>query len=151
MCALAGGLYWLAPATSVGRRTAVRHNAVRHTAAGRSTAGFHTPSAPPAATPPPPAAPAPAPAPTQLPLAPYPSPARLRAAKRFLAARAGRKAFAVIDDEGRLEGYHVHSRFHSASVVKSMLLVAYLRWLARAHRGLDERQPWTAVSDDPLL
>jgi hypothetical protein len=69
---------------------------------------------------------------------PYPSPARLRAAKRFLSARSGRKAFAVIDDEGRLEGYHVHSRFHSASVVKSMLLVAYLRRLARGHRGLDD-------------
>ncbi len=31
----------------------------------------------------------------------------------------------------------MHSRFHSASVVKSMLLVAYLRRLAAEHRGLD--------------
>ena len=31
----------------------------------------------------------------------------------------------------------MHSRFHSASVVKSMLLVAYLRKLAAEHRGLD--------------
>jgi hypothetical protein len=61
----------------------------------------------------------------------YPSPARLRAATRFLQRRAGRKSFAVIDDAGRLHGYRVHSRFHSASVVKSML-VAYLRKLARA-------------------
>jgi hypothetical protein len=40
----------------------------------------------------------------------YPSPARLRAATRFLQRRAGRKPFAVIDDAGRLHGYRVHSR-----------------------------------------
>lgn len=67
----------------------------------------------------------------------YPSPTRLRAAKRFLARRAGRKSFAVIDDRGHLRGYHVHSRFHSASVVKSMLLVAYLRKLGHEHGRLD--------------
>jgi hypothetical protein len=67
----------------------------------------------------------------------YPPPARERAATRFLRARAGRKAYAVIDDRGRLHGYAVHSRFHSASTVKSMLLVAYLRKLAAEHAGLD--------------
>jgi hypothetical protein len=67
----------------------------------------------------------------------YPSRPRVRAATRFLSRRAGRKAFAVVDDRGRLAGYHVHNRFHSASVVKSMLLVAYLRHLAAEHRGLD--------------
>jgi hypothetical protein len=35
----------------------------------------------------------------------------------------------VIDDEGRLSGVNVHSTFVSASVVKAMLLVAYLRRL----------------------
>lgn len=65
------------------------------------------------------------------------APARLRATTRFLQRRAGRKSFAVIDDAGRLHGYRVHSRFHSASVVKSMLLVAYLRTLAREHGRLD--------------
>ncbi len=68
----------------------------------------------------------------------YPSPARVRAARQYLIARAGRKAFAVIGNRGRLAGFDVHSRFHSASVVKSMLLVAYLRRLARERRGLDE-------------
>jgi hypothetical protein len=66
----------------------------------------------------------------------YPSARRLTAAKRFLATRAGTKAFAVIDSRGRLLGVHIHRRFHSASVVKSMLLVAYLRMLARRHLGL---------------
>jgi hypothetical protein len=67
----------------------------------------------------------------------YPSPARVSAARRFLRGRAGRKAFAVIDDRGRLHGYAVHSRFHSASTVKSMLLVAYLRKLGAEHSRLD--------------
>ncbi|HTZ87425.1 MAG TPA: hypothetical protein VMB05_12230, partial [Solirubrobacteraceae bacterium] len=67
----------------------------------------------------------------------YPSVKRVRTAQRWIAGRSGRKAFAVIDDEGRLHGFEIHSRFHSASVVKSMLLVAYLRKLAREHHGLD--------------
>jgi hypothetical protein len=67
----------------------------------------------------------------------YPSSRRVRAARSFLRARAGRKAFAVVDDRGRLRGYRVHSRFHSASTVKSMLLVAYLRKLGAEHRALD--------------
>jgi hypothetical protein len=67
----------------------------------------------------------------------YPSPSRISAARRFLHRRAGRKAFAVIDDRGRLHGYAAHSRFHSASTVKSMLLVAYLRKLGAEHRALD--------------
>ena len=68
----------------------------------------------------------------------YPSATRVRHAQRYIARRAGRKAFAVVDDDGRLKGFELHSRFHSASVVKSMLLVAYLRKLAREHRSLDE-------------
>jgi hypothetical protein len=67
----------------------------------------------------------------------YPSAMRVIAAKRFLAARAGTKAFAVMDNHGKLAGVHIHRRFHSASVVKSMLLVAYLRMLAHRHVGLD--------------
>jgi hypothetical protein len=62
---------------------------------------------------------------------------RVRNAQRYIARRAGRQAFAVIDDHDHLKGFEIHSRFHSASVVKSMLLVAYLRMLGRAHRPLD--------------
>ncbi len=67
----------------------------------------------------------------------YPSSKRLAAAVRYLAARAGTKAFAVVNDDGRLSGVHLHRRFHSASVVKSLLLVAYLQMLARKHRSLN--------------
>jgi hypothetical protein len=71
----------------------------------------------------------------------YPSATRVDAAERYIARRAGRKAFAVDDgdkDGDDVKGYAIHSRFHSASVVKSMLLVAYLRMVAREHRPLDE-------------
>ena len=67
----------------------------------------------------------------------YPVSARVVAAAHYLASRAGVTAFAVVDDEGKLAGLDMHRRFHSASVVKSMLLVAYLRMLAAAGRPLD--------------
>ncbi len=67
----------------------------------------------------------------------YPSSRGVSAATRYLAGRAGTKAFAVIDSDGKLVGVEVHRRFHSASVVKSMLLVAYLQMLADRHRSLD--------------
>jgi hypothetical protein len=67
----------------------------------------------------------------------YPSPGAVTAAGRFLAGRAGQTAFAVVDDRGGLSGVRVHARFDSASVVKAMLLVAYLDRLAAAHRPLD--------------
>jgi hypothetical protein len=60
----------------------------------------------------------------------YPGPAAIARAARYLRGRIGRTAFAVIDSEGRLSGVHLHWRFVSASVVKAMLLVAYLRMLA---------------------
>jgi hypothetical protein len=67
----------------------------------------------------------------------YPSAGRVLAAERYLAGRAGATAFAVVDDHGRLAGRDVNRRFSSASVVKSMMLVAYLQMLARRHRPLD--------------
>ncbi len=66
-----------------------------------------------------------------------PSSRRVIAAAHYLAGRSGTNAFAVFDDHGRLAGLGVHVRFHSASVVKSMLLVAYLQMLAHQHRSLE--------------
>jgi hypothetical protein len=43
---------------------------------------------------------------------------------------------AVVNDEGSLAGVHLHLRFHSASTVKSMLLVAYLQMLNAEGRAL---------------
>jgi hypothetical protein len=58
---------------------------------------------------------------------PVPTSGARRAAFAWAARRAGRVAVAVVDSLGRLYGYHEHDRFTSASVVKAMLLVAYLR------------------------
>jgi hypothetical protein len=68
----------------------------------------------------------------------FPAPAAVAGAARYMLGRAGRKAFAVIDSEGRLSGVNVHWTFPTASVVKAMLLVAYLRRLdARGQHRVD--------------
>src|SRR5207244_4546311 len=66
----------------------------------------------------------------------YPATASIHGARSFLSRRAGFLSFAVIDSRGRLRGAHVHRRFVTASVVKAMLLVSYLRRLDNQHRGL---------------
>jgi hypothetical protein len=67
----------------------------------------------------------------------YPSAARVLAAERYLTLRAGIAAFALVDSHGRLAGADIRRRFHSASIVKAMMLVAYLRMLAARHRSLE--------------
>jgi hypothetical protein len=83
----------------------------------------------------------------------YPSAARVRAAARYQGNRSGRTAFAVIDSQGRLSGRHIHRTFVTASVIKAMLLVAYLRKLDAQHRPLDSSSrarlhPMIHVSDN---
>jgi hypothetical protein len=58
----------------------------------------------------------------------FPSTRRVRAARRFVRARA-MSAFALIDTHGRLRGLAPHRRYVTASVVKAMLLVGRLRQL----------------------
>jgi hypothetical protein len=83
-------------------------------------------------------APGPAAAHRHRPALRYPSSRRVIAAARYLEGRAGEDAFAVIDNRGKLAGRDVRERFHSASVVKAMLLVAYLQTLAYERRGLED-------------
>lgn len=83
----------------------------------------------------------------------FPTAQGIAAAGRFLDGRAGDTAFAVVDDKGVVHGLRIHERFNSASVVKAMLLVAYLQGLAAAHRGLDPTSrsilyPMIHVSDN---
>ncbi|MEA2315133.1 MAG: hypothetical protein QOI03_1825 [Solirubrobacteraceae bacterium] len=70
------------------------------------------------------------------PLTAYPSAAAIAQAGRFLDARAGSTAFAVMDSAGKLHGEREHEHFRSASVVKVMMLTAYLQMLAAQHRAL---------------
>jgi hypothetical protein len=71
-----------------------------------------------------------------VPVAAYPSAAAITAATRFLDAREGRTSFAVVDSTGRSYGVRLHEHFQTASVVKVMMLVAYLQMLNSQHRGL---------------
>jgi hypothetical protein len=67
----------------------------------------------------------------------FPRAGAVAAASRYLDRRDGYTAFATVDSEGRISGRRLHRTFASASVVKAMLLVAYLRTLAAERRGLD--------------
>jgi hypothetical protein len=57
----------------------------------------------------------------------YPWQRRMKSAVQFARRRAGSVSFAVVDERGRIHGFHRGRRYSSASVVKAMLLVAYLR------------------------
>ena len=59
----------------------------------------------------------------------FPGPAAIARAERYLRTRTGRTALAVVDSEGRVSGVNVNEQFITGSVVKAMLLVAYLRRL----------------------
>ncbi len=59
----------------------------------------------------------------------FPSPAAIARAEAYLAGRGGHTALAVVNTDGQLSGVHVNEQFITGSVVKAMLLVAYLRHL----------------------
>jgi hypothetical protein len=57
---------------------------------------------------------------------PFPWQQRVLDATRFLSTRTGAASFAVVDERGRIHGHRRGVRYSSASLVKAMLLVAYL-------------------------
>ncbi len=63
---------------------------------------------------------------------------RTTAAVRFVQSRAGVESFALVDDRGRLHGYRVRMRAPSASLLKAVLLVAYLNRASVRGRALTD-------------
>ena len=74
-------------------------------------------------------------------------------ASRFLAGRAGSGSFAAVDEHGRVHGHRRGVQYSSASLVKAMLLVAYLDRKDVRHRALRPSErgllgPMIRVSDN---
>jgi hypothetical protein len=65
-----------------------------------------------------------------------PAPQQVLKARDFAARRRGLVSFAVVDTTGAVGCYRCRAPYHSASVVKAMLLVAYLNRLAGEHKEL---------------
>ena len=69
----------------------------------------------------------------------FPPRARIRAVQRFLGHRGGINSWALVDSWGRLHGFAPHRVYVSASLVKAMLLVAYLREIGNRMPDAAER------------
>lgn len=69
-------------------------------------------------------------------LPPYPWSERAASAEEYASKRSGRVDWAVVAPDGRVRGSGIHARHRSASVVKAMLLVAYLNHGDVPRRGL---------------
>ena len=67
---------------------------------------------------------------------PYPPQANVERAKTYAEQRAGVVAFAVLGTDGLIRGHEINRDFVTASVVKAMELVAYLRKLDAEGRSL---------------
>ncbi len=79
----------------------------------------------------------------------YPWPQRVAAARRFARHRIGTVSFAIVGEHGNLRGYRAQRQFHSASVIKAMLLVSYLRRPSvrnRALEGHDRSLLWPMIT-----
>ena len=59
-----------------------------------------------------------------------------RSATAYVRGRRGRVSVALVDDQGRMHGFAERRTYNSASLVKAMLLVAYLRRREIRHRSL---------------
>jgi Beta-lactamase enzyme family len=68
----------------------------------------------------------------------YPWAKRIRAAEHYADGRQGIVSFAVVGEDRKLRGDHVDRQHNSHSVVKAMLLAAYLRQPDVRHRDLTE-------------
>jgi len=70
----------------------------------------------------------------------YPAKPQMDRVRDFLDERGGVAGVAVIDSNGRVRSTHGRRRFVSASLVKAMLLVSYLRKVNAEDRGLSRSE-----------
>ena len=66
----------------------------------------------------------------------YPNREQMDSVREYLKQRGGVVGVGVVDSEGRVRGIHGKRRFVTASVIKAMLLVAYLRRVDHQGRRL---------------
>src|SRR3954467_4137283 len=83
----------------------------------------------------------------------FPWQERVREAARFVDQRTGSASFAVVDERGRIHGHRRGVQYSSASLVKAMLLVAYLRQKEVRRRALRPAErhllgPMIRISDN---
>ena len=69
---------------------------------------------------------------------------RMADAKRFAASRAGKVSIGVVDEDRHFHGYRANRQYSSASTIKVMLMVAYMRHGDQNHEAL-------TASDKALL
>src|SRR4051812_19253483 len=69
----------------------------------------------------------------------FPPVGRLRAVQRWLRARGGTNSWALVDSWGRMHLFAPNRVYVSASLVKAMLLVAYLRGIGNRAADAGER------------
>jgi D-alanyl-D-alanine dipeptidase len=69
----------------------------------------------------------------------FPPRARIRAVRRYLAQRGGTVSWALIDNWGRMRGVAPDRVYVTASLVKAMLLTAYLRGIGNRMPDAGER------------
>jgi len=69
----------------------------------------------------------------------FPARRRIRAVQRYLRHRGGINAWSVIDSWGHTHGFAPHRVYVSASLVKAMLLTAYLRGIGNRMPNASER------------
>ena len=69
----------------------------------------------------------------------FPARRRIRAVRRYLRHRGGINSWSLIDSWGRTHGFAPHRVYVSASLVKAMLLVAYLRGIGNRMPDASER------------
>ncbi len=72
--------------------------------------------------------------------APYPDRGQMDAVRKFVEERAGVVSVGVIDNQGGVRGVYDRRRFRTASVIKAMLLVSYLRKVDHQDRRLTSEE-----------